>query len=392
MAAPVDFAQAYPYDRRMTVRRWSAALLLALAPLPAAAGNGSKLRTPVIWEPGPCMTIVDRSANPMLHLSYTVGREDPPEGQPLPAAEVDDSRTHQFFAFSADHPDFFFLPNWITNADVAAAAAKYLVKPDDVDVEDVLETHPEWSDRFLRITADDDRRPITFETAALGVDWDTSSAPAGTWVVQGYTYEPAFNIYERRPGVVKLIDGGSPEDYAPAVAFGREELLIYRNSVVTLRGCADAMEGSLLTAEWSLLQPEPQWVPFVVDLQVDSGELELELVPPAELVGAQGLLRATVRDPMGRAYTTHALQAIEVLDQDGPNACSTACDGADTAGATSGDASTDAGDASSGAPADDSGGGRGCGCTHVPHRGGATALLPFSLVLWRRRAARSVEG
>lgn len=374
----------------MTVRRWSAALLFVLAPLPASAGNGAKLRTPVIWDPGACMTIVDRSADPLLHLAYSVGREDPPAGQTLPAAEVSDSRTHQFLAFSAENPDFFFLPNWITYADVASAAAKYLVDPADVDPEDVLETNPEWSDRFLRITADDDRRPITFDTAALGVDWDTSAAPAGTYVVQGYTYEPAFNIYERRPGVVKLIDGGPPEDYAPAVALEREELLIYRNSVVTLRGCADAMDGSVLTAEWALLQPEPQWVPFVADLKVENGDLELEFVPPAELVGAQGLLRATVRDPMGREYTTHALQAIEVLDEDDPNACSTACDGTGTGDGTSSDGTTDSGDSTSGAPADDEGGG--CGCAHEPRSANMIALLPLILALSRRRAARSVES
>lgn len=385
----VDFAEATAYDLRMTVRRWSAVFLLALAPASAAAGNGSKLRTPVIWQPGACITIVDRAVDPVLHLEYTIGREDPPDGQPLPAAEVDDSRTHQFFAFTADHADFFFLPNWITDADVAAAAAKYLVNPDDVDVEEVLETNPEWSERFLRITADDDRRPITFETAALGVDWDTSAVPAGTYVVQGYTYEPAFNIYERRPGVVKLIDGGPPEDYAPAVAFESEELLIYRNSVVMLRGCVDAMDGSVLTAEWSPLQQEPQWLPFVADLEVENGDLALEFVPPAELVGAQGLLRATVRDPMGREYTTHALQAIEVLDQDDPNACSTAC-GSDTSDGTSSDGGTGPGDSSSGAPADQGGAG-GCGCTHEPRGGWAMALLPLILALSRRRAARSVE-
>ena len=40
----------------------------------------------------------------------------------------------------------------------------------------------------MRVTADAERRPITFAEAAKGFDWDTSGIASGGYIVQGYTW------------------------------------------------------------------------------------------------------------------------------------------------------------------------------------------------------------
>jgi hypothetical protein len=377
----------------MPSRRGLAIACVSLLPAGASAANTAKKRTPVVWDFAPCMTVVDSSLDPVLHLPYTIAKEDPAAGEPPPVGEPPGSRTHQFFAYAREHPDFFFLPNWITDVDVAASATLYLVDPADVDPEDVLESSTIWAGQWTRITQDTDRRPITFDVAAEGVDWDTSALAPGTYSVQGYTYEPAFNLYSRRPGVIKVVDGGSPDAYGPAAAFEPGELLLYRNSTVVLRGCVDAMDGSTLTGEWALLTAQLSWTPFVEDLEVEDGELALELAVPSALVGASGLVRATVHDPMGREYTTHMTAAITVLDEDDPSPCPDPCGGTGT-GVDGAAENTGAGDATSAVTGESTGTDRAPGDGPQPGGCGCSPRSPFDVsanVWWwcllaRRRA------
>jgi hypothetical protein len=370
---------------------------VTLAASSASAGNAAKKRTPVIWESAPCMTIVDRTSDPFVELAYTIVVEDPPNGEPVPVGEVPASRTHQFLAFSREHPDYFYLPNWVATADVDAAVMLAIVEAAAVTPDEVLETSDEWAGAWWRITADADRRPITFAAAAEPVMWDTSSLAPGNYTVQGYTYEPAFNLHTRRPGVIKVTDGGAADDYAPAIAFDPGELVLYRDGEVAMRLCVDAMEGSHVTGEWAVVAAELEWIPFAEDVVVQGPELQLDFPSPSELIGALGLVRATVSDPLGREYTAHRLAAVTVLDEVDP--CPAPCGGESSgpvdASASSADSGTSIGDgtgsslsASTQSTADGADEDRemrtGCGCAHGPSRWWALPCV-FGVMLVRRR-------
>src|SRR5688572_15773085 len=163
--------------------RWSVIGALvstpALAPSLASASNMTHPRTPVLWEGGggecelpmiesPCMTLHDRSDDPVLHLPYGIPYED----LEVTPDEVTDSRTHQFFAFCRPHSPQDYLPGWITDADVDAAVTKGLLEVGTVEPADIMTSNETWQDCFVRITADTERRPIACPMAEAGVEWD----------------------------------------------------------------------------------------------------------------------------------------------------------------------------------------------------------------------------
>lgn len=370
-----------------------------LAAPAAHASNGTKPRVPVDWAGAPCMTVVDRSADPMLHLEYAVPQED----TEITEDEVDDSRTHQFFSFCRARDPQTFLPRWITQADIDRAIAKGAA-PDDIDPEDVMETATAWAGCWDRITADDDRRPITFAAAAAGVDWDTSGLPAGTYTVEAFTWEPPLNIWSPRSGVVKIVDSPALEASGPALAVSSTEIVINRNESATIEGCVSAMDGSSVTAYWAFADPEVTWVPFLEDDPVSGESFAVELTPPEELAGESVLIRVDIEDPMGRSYTSYMQELVIVLGTDGPGTCEdgagfiggAGCDDESTGG--SGDSGDDSGgtggqttgsndDASGPGQDGGDGGGGTCGCRTD---GGAplTAGLLGLLLLGVRRRRR----
>lgn len=386
--------------------------MAGLVALPAAASNGTKPRIPVDWTGAPCLTIVDRSVDPTLHLPYAIAQED----VGLTDDEVEDSRTHQFFAMCESFDPQSFLPRWITQDDIDRAAAKGSA-PAMVDPDDVLETSTEWAGCWLRITADDDRRAITFANAMAGVEWDTTSAPAGTYLVEGYTFEPALNIWSPRPGVVKVVDGPDLAASAPALAIDNTEEVLNKDEPVVIEGCVSAMPGSTITAYWGLAEPEVQWQPFIEDDPVVGESFAVELLPPEELVGNSAMIRVDVTDPMGRSYTNYMRELVIVLGTVGPGSCTDdggfiggpGCGGDsgdsgssvdDTSGDGSGASDSTGSEATGedGPPAQDGGddsGSQGCGCTSTgPGRMGGPAsamwLLGLGLLgLRRRRPAAS---
>jgi hypothetical protein len=285
-----------------------AALVLALAPASVRAANGAKQRTLVQWDTAPCMTLVDRAIDPTLHLEYTIANED----TALTSDEVADSRTHQFFATCRTSLPLDVLPSWITPTDVDAALTKALITT-PVPSAQILEDNTEWMDCWQRITADDDRRPITFAMADAGVDWDTSALAPGAYTVHGYTYEPAVNLWAQRPGVVKVHDG-DPDAAGPAAAITTGELSLFRDGIAQIEGCVDAPAGTTVSAQWIFADdPSAQWVAFVSDAPVDGDAFALEFDPPEELVDGIAAVRATFTSPDGRSYTTMMPAMIIVL-------------------------------------------------------------------------------
>jgi len=380
---------------------------ITLVPSLALASNMTHPRTPVVWEDVPCLTLHDRSAEPTVHLPYTIPKEDLEVGPD----EVADSRRHQFFAFCRPHHPQDFLPSWVTQADVDDALAIPELVTGEVTADDVLELNPRWSDCFFRINADDERRPISFEMAAEGVTWDLAATPDGVYTLYGYTYEPEFNIWSLRPGVFKLYDG-DPHAVGPALAITTGELTPYRDEEVMVEGCAHALPGSTYTVFWALTpEPyvEPDWVEYL-DEELPGEEFAFGFTPPEEMWGQSGMMRIDVTDPEGRTYTAYQADPMLVINESDPNACndgtsfigSPGCDDDTTGADSSGTSNGSSGDASVGTSSDDSDGtgttvpmqtsggdegGGTCACTsdRGPGLGGVVLLGIFGLARRRRR-------
>ncbi len=380
------------------------ASLLALAPATVMASNMTHPRTPVLWNEPPCMTLVDRSADPVLHLPYAIPYED----TEVTVDEVAQSRTHQFFAFCRPHHPQDYIPLWISDADVAAAVAKNLIGAGTIEPADILEHAEPWQNCWWRINADADRRPITNAMASAGVNWDTTDVPAGAYTINGYTYEPVFNIWWLRPGVVKLHDG-DPDAIGPAAAAVTGELTPYRNQTVTIEGCVDALEGTTYTVAWAKVTTEaPEWVDYAADLAIEGDGFAFDFMPPEGLWGESGMLRMSFVDPQDRPYIAYLNANLLVINSDNPSSCdnggsfiggpcgedSGGSDGGDSTGsggivsATAG--SSEGGGASSDDGGLDGGGGNaptGCGCRSDGGPNGASVLLAMLALVRRRRAA-----
>lgn len=367
---------------------------LLFVPASAWAGNGTHPRTPVVWSDTPCMTIVDRSVSPIHSFGYAIPYED----TDVTDDEVVDSRTHQFFAYCRDRHLEEILPSWITEAEPMAAATAGLGNLDNVDLElHVLENNPEWADCWTRITQDDQRRPITFAAAAEPIEWDTTALPAGTWVVEGYTYEPWFNMWTSHPGVFKIVDDPDPAASPPAAALTFAEQSVLFGEQATITGCVDAMAGSTMTFSWALSSAvdEPVWIESAVDVPVEGSSFELSYEPPIETVSSSVMIRVQVTDPLDRTWIAHAIEYIGVVEDLGDEGCdegsfvTNPCDteAGETGATETGEAGTD--DPSETGPTlSDDGGGSGCGCTSGDSEPADLAALGLLVIVAQIRRRR----
>lgn len=379
-------------------------LAALVAPL-AHAGDGIRPRTIMTWDDTPCATLVDRSASTTVEIPYGVPMDD----TETTADEVEDGRRHQFFATCRDNGRHELLPKWITQADVDAADALGLIPEGGLEAGQILEGNPAWDGCWVRITADDARVPITAAQAAMGVDWDVTDLQAGTWVVQGYVWDPFFNEWKRRPGFVKVHDG-DPGALPPSVAVMIPEIQLFKDGVATIDGCVDAVDGAVLDAYWAEEDEDPQWVPFLEGAPVDGTTFALEFDPDDELAGTSVLIRVDAVDPMDRTGTGYAFNRVTILELNDPDGCqegggfvgSPGCadsGGDDTEGGTGsgGEPATggsaggtgSAGSTGDSSPQDgdggDDGGGGGCGCTTASHGGLVLGGLGLVALLGVRR-------
>jgi hypothetical protein len=254
--------------------------------------------------------VVDRSVDPITRFAYTIPNEDAATG----ADELPDSRTHQFIAVCRQHPLTELLPAWITRDDVDRSVALGLLEADAVTYREILDETTLWSGCFTRITDDDDRRPISFEQAAAGVEWDTSAVDRGVWSIAGYTFEPTLNLWRDRPGFVKILDDPSdPEQDLPALGLLAHEQVVEPGAAIVLEACVDAYGPAELTIEWAPFAPSLVWQPLG-RVSVDrDGALDLDVVAPTEAADSQILIRARVVDALGREYVAHAPARVSVL-------------------------------------------------------------------------------
>jgi hypothetical protein len=296
----------------MTRAPWGVLLLVGLLPGRAHAHNLDHPRTPVIWSDAPCLTVIDRSVDGPIHpLHYEIPFED----TMLSEDEPPDSRRHQFFAFCRDHYFEDQLPNWITPADLDVAVELGLGLYDGIDLEDdVLDQALRWQDCFMRINADDERRPITFAAAAEPLAWDTSSLLAGTYVVEAYTWEPWFNRWTEHPGVFRIIDDPTAA-HPPAAALTFPEQVVMVGSEASISGCVDATPGATMDLAWALggTGIDPQWQVFASEVPVRNGSFTLPFPGPEPAIGHYVLVRLDVEDSLGRGWTAHSSEYIGVI-------------------------------------------------------------------------------
>lgn len=326
-------------------------LVLALGSHHAEAANALRPRTAAQFDDVPCMMVVDKSVDSTLHLEYGVPFDD----LDFTPEELPDTRRHQFFAFGPVRFDFT-LPNWINRHDYDRSEANGDFTRDyDID-QDILDQSSLWpAGTWHRITPDDARVPITHEQAAMGVDWDLSETPVGTWVIATYTWEPDNNLWAYRPGAVKIVDPGDPDSGAPAafLSFDTPQF-VTADEPHDIVGCVDAAPGSTMTASWGRVvgNDEPEWVPFVSDEPASTGALVLPFSAPAEAANDDLKIRLEVTDPDGRSYVAFSPAIAVVANPD----------------------ATDDGN-------DDDGGGGCSGCHVREHRSAADPLALMAIVL-----------
>ncbi|WAS92162.1 hypothetical protein [Nannocystis punicea] len=280
------------------------ALLGALAWTPTTrAGNVGLPRTPVQHKDEVCLTRVDRSVDPVVHLEYTIPSVD----ICLTPDEPADSRTHQFVAFCRDAPPES-IPHWLSLADVQANIDSGYFDPAELKPNQIVEDTDYFADCWFPITTAAERRPITCEAARPGVDWDTSALAPGAYFVAGYTYEPTLNDWTPRRGVFRVHDG----DLAaapPAAAIFTHTVDVWYGDPVRLAACVDAMPGSTWRLEFAEMPDEPRleldWQTLLPVAPVESTDFDIEFVLDDAHADVRLHVRLVVEDPEGRTTIAH---------------------------------------------------------------------------------------
>lgn len=376
-----------------------------LAAAPAMAVNGNLPRTPPVFPPHACLGVVDRSVD----ATYVFKVGIPYEDVVVTADELPDSRTFEFFAFCRGDPPETPYPNWIDMEDAQRALAigsiSELPPPDTV-----LETAERWAIGHDGVDGScvqsiGPRIPISCDATQDGVAWDTTGVPAGNYVILGYTFSPATNLWTPRTGVVQVHDG-TP---TPVAAFASPvyDAQVFQQTGYRVLGCMGGPPGTQVTLAWASIADELDgdvagvWTDFA-ELDAADGVFDVQLVPPESAVYLGLVLRATARDDTSSwvAYSSGFLTIYPGDDESddpevppGPDRCEVGEE--PTAGLEldeGGDASSDASTTSD--PQEDANGHDGCGCDA---HGGEPSHLAAFMGLWlcgalaRRRArARAI--
>ena len=367
---------------------------LLFVPSLAHATNGNTPRTPALYPPHACMARVDRSVSPLYHFDVTIPFED----VTLTMDELADSRTFQFFALCHDDHRLQTMPNWIDESDAMRALELGLI-PELPPASDVLAGNPHWAPDDCVQVINAERMPISCDATMMGVQWDTTGVPAGNYVIRGYTFAPAVNLWTSRLGVVQVADD---DTVAPLVALTSPvyEPKAFQQSGFRILGCMGGPEGTKVTLSWAatssdMLDDESAWTQFA-ELDAAGGEIDELLVPPESAIYLGLLVRGVATAPDGTSWTGFAPGFITIYPGDdasddpvlppGPDACDV---GGDTSGGLGdeGSSSSSAGESTSGgAPQDDGGDAPGCGCVSSARARAVDAwALAFVMMLWRRK-------
>lgn len=297
----------------------AAALWFALGASVHAANTNKTRVAPAFWGEQ-CIVTVDRDEDPEAWIGLAIPFED----SNLTEDELPDSRRFQFFALCQDHPVEQDLPNWVSLEDAQRSLDMEIIGelPDDADV---LETASEWDvpghdgeddSCIIAMNGPDERVPITCEATVDGFVWDTTGAPAGNYVVRSYTFEPEQNLWARRPGLVRVLDGADDPGPAVTITAPRRKGTSYEQPGIIVTGCAAGAEGSTITLEFAeaaaVAEGDDSAWRVAQEFTLED-EWEVLFVPPQDTVYKALYLRATATDPSGRTWVAHADHEIVVL-------------------------------------------------------------------------------
>jgi MYXO-CTERM domain-containing protein len=253
--------------------------------------------------------VVDRTQQPMLRFGYRVEVDD----TQITAGDIPlpDTLTHQFFAlrgsvlfegltpelrtFDPDDPAAVAMPLWISQHDVERAQKSsdgemlgYDLSP--LTPQDILETETALAGRWLRITPDDRRVPITFEQSIFGLQWNLRDVEPGLYTIAGYIFSPPYNGWEIRSGLVSIVDR---ERHVPAAVFQRIQESLFDRQGRRVRTCIDAAAGTRMRSYlWIQERVDLGWMPWGEEQFVESGTIEQCFKSP--LTGMTGSVRLRV--------------------------------------------------------------------------------------------------
>jgi MYXO-CTERM domain-containing protein len=291
-------------------------LVLLAAPGSAGASNGATPRTPAVFQLEQCISVVDRSVDPMFTVEFSI----PVEDSALTVDELPDSRRFQFFALCSDNQSLIApLPNWITNDDAQRSVDAGLL-PELPQADDVIENNSTWSACATPINPVDGRIPITCDATEGGVVWDTTGIAAGNYVVRGYTFEPSLNLWKARRGVVQVTDG----EALPVVSLmspATKDSTAFESSGTVVEGCMGGPDGTTVQLSWARLldlgQDDPSdWTVFA-ELDASDGQFSELWEPPPEAVNQAIVFRGTATGPSGPAWVSYAVGSVIVFPGDG---------------------------------------------------------------------------
>jgi hypothetical protein len=296
---------------------------------------------PPLFPPGPCVTVVDKSAEQFVSLPYAVAFDDVEltDGD----IRLPDAKTHQFFALrgalvwstsavelvpfevSEGSETRLTLPLWISELDVQRAAAAIegsgtTFAAGEVPAHDVLDTSALLQGRVLRIDADDARRPITTGAADGGAAWFLALVEPGLYSIATYIFSPPYNGWAVRPGLVHVVrDAADGASRPPSGVLEPVTGVLRSFQGRRVRACVDAPPGSTVRGEaFALSRPELGWVQWQepTPLIAESDTLELCYRSPFEGSGAVRV-RLVLRSADGREITAYSPDTLTALAGDG---------------------------------------------------------------------------
>ncbi len=381
----------------------AAATTLVAAPLAARASNCAATPVGVDFESADCITVVDKTAAPTVHIAYS----HPPEQ--LAMIQPGWEQSLHFYAFSA-RPSV--LPLWLSQAQVDDATTLFMGSDCEVGVvpdEQILEKNQDLAGTWYALG---DPLPVTADQATAGFDFDTSQLPDGTYLLYAYVDAGRFNAWFPFPGAFKIVSGPDPDAAPPSLyivdlGFGTT---YYPSQRYQVKVCTNAPAGSTLDLSWQtsvLPGEEPMEGLVAACYPASEPVINIPFVWPQSVAEAQVRFFGRIEDPMGRSHETFSAYRLvgpstaDCLDPNVPfkptfcdmftpaapgdeapdDRCGSGSTGGDTAG-TGGTTASSAGN--------EDGGAAGCGCRTGRGPAAPARLLTILVLggLVRRRTNR----
>ncbi len=285
---------------------------------------------PPVFDKGPCIQVVERDAAPELHFDYRIAMDD----TQLTTGDIvlPDAMTYQFFAFRGaivfegfapevwafdqGDPMLRALPLWITRADVMRSqqssdrdALGYDLS--DLQGEAVLETATTMHDRWLRITEDRARVPITLEQAFQGVSWNVKDIEPGLYTVGGYIFSPPWNGWAIRPGLVKI---RTADRNPPAAVLDRIQESLFSGQGRRVGACVDAPEGTRVRT-FARVQGDPNatWERWGEEAPIEGDRVDHCFHPPDPNLTGSVRLRYDLIAPDGEVASAYSPDTVLFL-------------------------------------------------------------------------------